>query len=258
VEPVPTLITVPARADSAEELDPLLQTLASLRATAPDAVVLVVDDRSPAPQAQMIQLAAAELDCAHIVQQDGEGRLAAYNAGLAAAREHDMDACFVASGLVLDSPGWLDRLRARTGTDGEPAAVAGGAVIDCTGTIRQAGYFFSLFRRAWSARLGRVPEILLDVDKPMLCPVDADLMLVRHAWSEAIGDFDELLDGAHASLDFCLRATDVGGQCVFEPTVRGRALTDVKGEPDDESVAGGRLRVKHANMSFEKWVPEII
>ena len=36
---------------------------------------------------------------------------------------------------------------ARTDKDGNPAAVAGGAVLEADGTIRQAGYFFSLFRR---------------------------------------------------------------------------------------------------------------
>ena len=47
VESVPTLIVVPARAENAEEIEPILQTLVSVTATAPDAMVLVVDDRSP-------------------------------------------------------------------------------------------------------------------------------------------------------------------------------------------------------------------
>jgi hypothetical protein len=69
VESVPTLITVPARAETAEEVESILQTLVALRATAPEAMVLVVDDRSPQPQAGMLEIAAAELDwanrCAH-------------------------------------------------------------------------------------------------------------------------------------------------------------------------------------------------
>ena len=105
-----------------------------------------------------------------------------------------MDVCFVASGLALDSPRWLDRLRARTGTDGEPAAVAGGAVVHAAGTIRQAGYFFSRFRRAWRARLRNVPEVLLDVDQPLLCPVSSELQFVRNEWIERVGLYDELLD----------------------------------------------------------------
>ena len=94
-------------------------------------MVLVVDDRSPAPQAQMIEVAAGELDCAYVLQQDGEGHSAAFNVGLAAAAEHGMDALPRRARAASSSPrGWLDRLRARTGTDGEPAAVAGGAVLE--------------------------------------------------------------------------------------------------------------------------------
>jgi GT2 family glycosyltransferase len=258
VESVPTLITVPARAETAEEVESILQTLVALRATAPEAMVLVVDDRSPQPQAGMLEIAVAELDCAYVVQQDGEGRCAAYNVGLSVAAEHGMDAVLVAQGLVLDQPGWLNRLRGRTGIDGELAAVAGGAVVDPTGLIRQAGYFFSLFRRAWSARLARVPEPLLDVSQPLLCPVSNELILVRHDWIDPVGFFDELLDGPHASLDYCLRVTEAGGQCVLEPSVRARAFALEEGEPDDTTAAARRLRVKHVGVSFRTWVPEVI
>jgi GT2 family glycosyltransferase len=259
VESVPTLITVPARADSAEELEPILQTLVSLRSTAPDAMVLVIDDRSPAPFAAMIEAAASELDCAHVVQQDGEGRYAAYNVGLAAAAQYDMDAVLVDSSLVFDQAGWLNRLRARTGTDGAPAAVAGGVVVEPTGLIRQAGYFFSLFRRDWGARLARVPQQLLDDHRPLLCPVSAELMLVRREWIERAGAFDELIDDvAHGSLDFCLRVSDAGGQCVLEPSVRARALALGEGEPDAKSAAAGRLRIKQAGVNFQPWAPEVV
>ena len=258
MESVPTLITVPVRAERAEDIEPILQTLASLRATAPEAMVLVVDDRSPEPQAQMIELASGELDCAYVAQQDGEGRIAALNVGLRAAADHGMDVCIVEPGLVLDSPGWLNRLLARTGTDGELAAVAGGAVIEPTGLIRQAGYFFSLFRRLWSARLARVPQTLLDVHTPLLCPVGSELQLIRHGWVERVGVYDELLDGPHAALDFCLRVSEAGGQCVFEPSVRARALVLGEGEPDDQSQAASRLRVKHVGVNFQPWAPEVI
>ena len=157
---------------------------------------------------------------------------------------------------MLESPGWLDRLRARTGTDGEPAAVAGGAVIEPAGTIRQAGYFFSLFRRAWSARLRDVPE---DAARrrttPLLCPVSSELQLIRHEWIERVGLYDELLDGPHAALDYCLRVSEAGGQCVLEPTVRARALVLGDGEPDDRRPAARRLRVKHVGVNFQPLDP---
>ena len=235
VESVPTLIVVPARAENAEEIEPLLQTLVSVTATAPDAMVLVVDDRSPAPLAQMIEVAAAELDCAYVLQQDGEGRLAAFNVGLSVAAEHGMDVCFVASGLVLDSPRWLDRLRARTGTDGEPAAVVGGAVVHAAGTIRQAGYFFSRFRRAWRARLRNVPAVLLDVDQPLLCPVSSELQFDpqgvdrprrRSTTSSSKGR-------TRRSTTASASARPAGSACSSPPSA-AVALEHVDGDPDDD------------------------
>ena len=79
MEPDPTLIVVPVRAESAEEIDPILQTLVSVTTSAPGTMVLVVDDRSPAPQAQLLEVACAELDCAYVLQQAGTSMLAQAN-----------------------------------------------------------------------------------------------------------------------------------------------------------------------------------
>jgi GT2 family glycosyltransferase len=258
VETVPTLIVVPVRAERDEDIEPFLQTVASLRGTAPEAMVLVVDDRSPAPFAQMIELACDELDCAYVLQQDGEGHSAAVNVGLSVAAEHGMDACLVSPGLLLESGGWVDRLRARTDRHGNPAAIAGGVITEAGGTIRHAGYFFSLFRRDWSARLRHVPVDVLSVELPLQCPVGAELMLVRRPWIEQIGHFDELLEGPHASLDYCLRVSAEGGQCVLEPTVRARALAPADAEPSATVPSASRLRLKHAGVNFQRWSPEIV
>src|SRR4051794_33697080 len=220
-------------------------------------MVLAVDDRSPTAQAQLIEAACNELECAYVSQGDGEGPSAALNVGLSVALEHGMNACLVAPGLVMETHGWLDRLSARTDKDGTPAAVAGGAVLEADGTIRQAGYFFSLFRRTWAARLRQVPQELLDVHDPLLCPVSSELQLVRREWIEEVGHYDELLDGAHAALDYCLRVTAAGGQCVFEPTVRARALEIVDGEPDETTPSADRLRLKHTGVNLRRWSIEV-
>jgi GT2 family glycosyltransferase len=258
VESVPTLVVVPARAETADEIEPLLQTLVSLTTTAPDAMVLVVDDRSPAPHAQLIEAAASELDCAYVLQQDGDGTSAAHNVGLAAATQHDMDVCLVAPGLVFPSAGWLGRLQGRMGTDGRPAAVVGGAVVNPSGMIRHAGFFFSYFRRSWSARLREVPEQLLDVQAPVLCPVGSDLQLIRREWIDSAGFYDERLAGPDADLDYCLRLSEAGGECILEPSVRANSLVHVDVEPQNGTAGSEILRTKLAEIDFKPWVPEII
>ena len=258
MESVPTLLVVPARAESAEAIEPLLQTLVSLTTTAPGAMVLVVDDASPAPQAALIEAAANELDCAYVVQRDGEGSSAAFNVGLSAASQHGLDVCLVAPGLTFAAPGWLDLLEARNGTDGRPAAVVGGAVVNPGGMIRHAGFFFSAFRRSWSARLRNTPEALLAVEKPVLCPVGSDLQLIRREWFDAVGFYDEQLDGPDAALDFCLRVSAAGGECILEPTVRGHSLVDLDVEPVNNGPGAHILASKHGDVDFRPWAPETL
>lgn len=257
MESVPTLITVPVRADSGEALEAALATLVALRETAPDDPVLVVDDATPAERAALVRAAAGELECAYAPLEDGEGTTAAFNVGLGLAAAEGMDACLVTPGVVVERRGWLERLRARTGPDGEPAAVAGGATIAGTGRIQHAGYYFSLLRRTWHSRLREVPEVLLDVDDPVLCPVSADLQFVRHPWIERTDGYDEAFGPGFGALDFCLRVAAEGGACVYEPTVRGRVQAGV---PDLAAVSedGDRLRRKHFGMVFSKWVPEVL
>ena len=258
MEPDPTLIVVPVRAETAEEIEPILQTLVSVATTAPTTMVLAVDDRSPEPEAQLIQAACEELQCAYVLQEDGEGVAAAINVGLAAANEHGMDACVVASGVMLEDHGWLERLQARTDKAGELAAVAGGSILEADGTIRHAGYFFSLFRRSWSARLRYVPQELLEVEEPLLCPVSVELALIRRPWIERIGMLDPVMDAPHASLDYCLRVHAEGGQSILEPTVHARALEKADPEPNAHAPAASRLRLKHADVNFGRWCPEVI
>ena len=260
MESVPTLIIVPVRAERAEDIEPILQTLVSLRATAPEAMVLVVDDRSPAQHAQMIEVAADELDCAYVLQQDGEGRSAAFNVGLSAAAEHGMDACLVASGLVLDRPAGSTACAPAPAPTATPAAVAGGAVIEPTGLIRQAGYFFSLFRRDLERAPRPRPGGAARRPRRRCCARSAPSCSSSAAsGSSTVGLYDELLDGPHAALDYCLRVSEAGGQCVLRADACAPARSSSStASPTTPTPAARRLRVKHAGVSFQQWAPEVI
>ena len=147
-----------------------------------------------------------------------------------------MDVCLVALRPACSSPpAGSSACSARTGTDGEPAAVAGGAVVEADGTIRQAGYFFSLFRRAWSARLRHVPAGAARRPASRCCARSApSSQLIRREWIEQVGHFDELLDGPHASLDYCLRVQRRGRRVRARADgPRPRRCESVDGEPDD-------------------------
>ena len=160
---------------------------------------------------------------------------------------------------MLESAGWLDRLRARTGTDGELAAVAGGAVIEPTGLIRQAGYFFSLFRRAWSARLARVPRRCSTCTRRCCARSAPSCSSIRHEWIEHVGLYDELLDGPHAALDYCLRVAR-GRRPVrasSRPCAPARS-SSATASPTTRPPAARRLRLKHAGVNFQRWAPEVI
>ena len=159
-----------------------------------------------------------------------------------------MDVCLVASGLVFDSPGWLDRLRARTGNDGAPAAIAGGAVIEPDGHRSATPATSSRASAAPGARAcATCPRSLLDVDDPLLCPVGSELQFVRNEWIEKVGLYDELLDGPHAALDYCIRVSR-GRRPVRASSRRcapARCETP-SGEPDEASRDEQRLRLKHS------------
>jgi hypothetical protein len=131
-------------------------------------------------------------------------------------------------------------------------------VVEPNGLVRQAGFFFSLFRRNWSARLYRVPAVLLDVSTPLLCPTSPELQLIRREWIERVGELDEALEGPEVGLDYCLRVTAAGGQSVLEPTARARALALEDSDLDDTTLSAIRLRDKHAGRSFQVWAPEVV
>ena len=259
--PSPPSSSFPCARRRAEDIEPILQTLVSLTATAPDAMVLVVDDRSPAPQAQMIEVAAAELDCAYVLQQDGEGRSAAFNVGLAAALEHGMD-------VVPRRPRPRARVRRLARPPARPHRHRRRARRRRRrrrhrarpALIRQAGYFFSLFRRAWSARLRRVPA--------GSCSTSHDAAAVpgqlRAAAHPPRVDRDASASTTSCSTartprstTACASARPAASACSSRPCAPARS-SSATASPTTPAAAARRLRLKHAGVNFQPWAPEVI
>jgi GT2 family glycosyltransferase len=266
----PTLAIVAFREERPTDVEALLMCLVSLRQTAPDVQVLLIDtqptssagtgDREPAPST-LAEAAAAELGCAYVAQEDGAGTLAAAVAGLELAHSSGFDAVLVGPDLELQ-PGWLEALRARRDTAGRPAAVAGGMLRFADGLVEHAGFFYSLLLRRWLPRYSGVPAEVAETRQPALCPVSGQLQLIRHEALVAAGLPDPELGAPYAEIDFCLRVFAAGLECVYEPAAVGRsprlALQGLQNETVAERLAGARLESRHAPGTFDRFIPDVL
>jgi GT2 family glycosyltransferase len=256
----PTLAIVAFREERPTDVEALLMCLVSLRQTAPDVQVLLLEDRDPGAPS-LAEAAAAELGCAHVAQEDGAGLVAAVSAGLELALSSGFDAVLVGPDLELQ-PGWLEALRARRDTQGRPAAVAGGMLRFADGLVEHAGFFYSVLLRRWLPRFGGVPAEVAETRVPALCPVSAQLQLIRHETLAAAGLPDPELGAPYTDIDFCLRVFAAGLECVYEPAAVGRstrlALQGLQHETGRERIAGAQLEARHAPGTFDRFIPDVV
>jgi GT2 family glycosyltransferase len=216
----PVAAIVPTYVRKPEELDVLLRCLVSLKATAPQAMVLVVDDHSPAPElVHQLQVAADELGIAFVAKDENTGFAQTVNVGLELARAEGWDAVLVNADIEFTERGWLERMQARTDTQGRPAAVVGARLLYPNGLIQHAGIFFSLLRRDFFHRFHFGPADLPEAQEPCRCPVTAALKLIRHETLETVGIYDPEFQLAYEDVDYCLRVFEAGLDCIYEPTV---------------------------------------
>lgn len=257
----PVVAVVPIAVRDAGELDALAHCLVALTTAGLPTIVAGGKDSAPALLDQ-VALAADELG-GELVRSPG-GVPAAVNAGLRAARDAGADAVIVGQDVIPGDPAWLDRLRARTDTQGRPAAIVGGRVIHPNGILAEAGLYFSVLLREWLPRLRYAPAELPAALTPCACPVGTALQLVRTETLAAIGVWDEELTPAHANVDFCLRALAAGLECIYEPTAVGRRLSPALPATDQTAAelrtldrSTRALWAKHAETDFSPWTPVI-
>jgi GT2 family glycosyltransferase len=215
----PVAAIVPTYLRKPEELDVLLACLVSLKATAPHAMVLVVDDCSPVPAlVHQLEVAADEIGVAFVAKDRNTGFAQTVNVGLELARAEGWDAVLVNADIEFTQPGWLERMQARTDTQGRPAAVVGARLLYPNGLLQHAGIFFSLLRRDFFHRFHFGPGDLPEALEPCRCPVTGALQLIRHETLETVGLYDPDYKLAYEDVDYCLRVFQAGLECIYEPT----------------------------------------
>jgi GT2 family glycosyltransferase len=260
----PVVAIVPTFLRKPEELDVLLKCLVSLKTTAPQAMVLVVDDHSPAQDlVAQLEAVADELGVAFVAKEENTGFSQTVNVGLEVARAEGLDAVLVNADIEFTNAGWLERMQARTDTEGRPAAVVGAKLLYPNGLIQHAGIFFSMLRRDFFHRFHWGPADLAEAQDPCRCPVTAALQFIRHETLEAVGLYDERFRLAYEDVDFCLRVFEAGLECIYEPTVtaihhesyfRGRNPTEQIKEWGRQSTA--RLFAKWAKVDMSRFTPD--
>jgi O-antigen biosynthesis protein len=263
--PRPSLCVIPAFVRTEQELDVLVRCLVSLATTAPDAQVMVVDDHSPERAlVDVLEVACTELGFELVRKPENSGFSATVNVGLRRAQEIGADAVLVNADIEFVDAGWLDRMRERTDTLGNPAAVVGARLLYPSGLIQHAGVFLSLLNRDWMHRFQFAPQDLPEALVACRCPVTAALQLIRWETLDTVGLYDEGYKMCFEDVDFCLRVFDAGLECIYEPSVRafhrekyfrGQATGQLAEWIKSSTL---RMRVKWGNADLSRWVPEVL
>jgi GT2 family glycosyltransferase len=261
---VSSLAIVPTYLREQEDLEVLLRCLVSLRVTAPELELLVVDDGSPATAlVDQVALVLGELGGELHRKPENSGFAATVNVGLRRALEWGQDALLVNADLEFTTPGWWEAMRDRTDSEGRPAAVVGAFLTYPNGLIQHAGVTFSLLERKFVHRLRFGPAELPEAHRPTACPVTGALQLIRHSTLIQIGLYDEGFRMGLEDVDYCLRVFDAGLECIYEPAARavhaesvfrGRANKKILGWHESST---RHLWAKYAYADFSRWVPAL-
>jgi GT2 family glycosyltransferase len=258
----PTLAIVPTYLRTQDELDVLLKCLVSLRATAPGAQVLVVDDHSPAGElARLAGLAADELGQAFVRKDANSGFAATVNVGLEVARSSGADAVLVNADVEFTRAGWLEAMQARLDQQGRPAAVVGARLLYPNGLLQHAGVYFSLLERGFAHRFLHGPGDLPEALVPCRCPVTGALQLIRLATLVSVGLYDETFGLGFEDVDYCLRVFAAGLDCIYEPgatAIHHESLFRGNSNSSIDSMqrrSSERLREKHLRTDMTAWTP---
>jgi GT2 family glycosyltransferase len=259
---LPCIAVVPTYLRTPEDLDVLLRCLVSLRETAPQADVLVVDDRSPAADlVDMIEHAGDELGIELRRRPVNGGFSRAVNVGLRRALDEGRDAVLVNADIEFHEQRWLEPMLERTDTTGAPAAVVGARLLYPNGLLQHAGVYYSALHRFWSHRYALGPGDLPEALMPCRCPVTGALQLIRHECLADVGLYDESFRMGWEDVDYCLRVFAAGRECIYEPTACAMHAESLfrsrtgEGQDDWQNESWRALGRKYAATDLSAFMP---
>jgi len=245
------------------DVEVVLRCLVSLRETAPQLDVLVVDDCSPACKlVDLIKIAAQELGIELHRRVANGGFSRAVNVGLQRALDEGRDALLVNADIEFRRPDWLEPMLARTDTSGRPAAVVGARLLYPNGLLQHAGVYYSTLHRGWGHRFAFGPSDLREALVPCRCPVTGALQLIRHECLDAIGIYDESFRMGWEDVDYCLRVFGSGRECIYEPAACATHAEKIfrsrcaDGQEDWEQQSVSVLAGKYAGIDMSVFAPE--
>lgn len=240
------LIVVPTYLSNPGDQEVLLRMLESLRATAPDVEVLLVDDFSPA-QVLVDEIAKdrSRLDFELHRKDVNEGFSKAVNIGLRRALNNGQDAILVNADIEFLHEEWVERMQVQKDTKGNPASIVGGLLLYPVGLIQHAGIFFSMLHRVFGHRYQFGPSNLPEAVPACRCPVTGALQFIRHDCLADIGVYDDKFSMGAEDVDFCIRAFLAGRESVYQSGIRALHY---------ESLFRGRGSAKVERWEAESWV----
>lgn len=252
-----TLAIIPAYIQKHDDLVVTAKAVATLRATAPDVLIGVVDDCSPA-QELLPKLEEVVLRASGWLYQQPENRgfSAAVNVGLRTALEQEKNALLVNADIEFFNKDWLGHMLAN------PADVVGAKLLYSNGLVQHAGVFYSIINRQLDHIYRLAPSDLPVTDEPRICPVTGALQLIKLHTMKKVGLYDEKFELGYEDVDYCYRVFQAGMKCAYEPNavaVHHEGMFRYS-EGNNEKFNRGLdyLQQKHAGHSFVDYMPTLL
>lgn len=254
------LAIIPTYLTEKRDLQLTFLAISTLKKTAADCDLLVVDDGSP-DRALLDELHKASEEFSFEVEArpSNEGFARAVNVGLRRALDSDQDAVLINADIQFIDDGWLDRMLAN------PADVVGAFLLYRNGLIQHAGVYYSVVYRHFDHIFRFAPGSLKAALVPRICPVTAALQLIRNKTLQEVGIYDEDFRMGYEDMDFCHRVFEAGGECRFEPSARAIHLESMfRGKADNAKLqrwqeeSWEHLHEKWAGHSFGAYTPTLL